>query len=893
MSITTEITCPHCGKPVPATALQGICPECMLKAGLTDTGEFGPEGASTDKSAKPPPPRAEDIAPHFPQLEILECLGRGGMGAVYKARQPKLDRFVALKILTHSRPPGISDTEFAARFQQEARALARLSHPDIVAVYDYGEAGGYHYLLMEYVEGLTLRQLLQTGKLPPEQALAIVPKICEALQFAHERGIVHRDIKPENILLDKLGRVKIADFGIAKILGTAATGAGLTGAKDVIGTPHYMAPEQIEKPATVDHRADIFSLGVVFYEMLTGELPLGKFALPSHKVQVDVRLDEVVLHALEKEPERRYQHASEVKTDVERITQSGPSASGGASEDTVSATTSAGTVLRPKAIVSVGGAILASAVLFSILAGATVLGWFDSDRSFSLPAALGAVATVTVVAVSFGVWLVSSATRSFFRPPSPCQPASRPTGPKERTGFQPIFAALMLLVSFGAWVLFGYWTYIQPILVERVIAQASPVSAGQRLMFQLGGFVHTYYWFFVPLFVLMTVGSFIWLILSAIRPRKSLWIKEGLQRAGLSITRKSTPKEAPKPPPGTKLVSGARWTARVFGTLLLAFYAFFILAEGLPPIASQPEGVQLNFVALGLMLAGFVAGWKREGTAALLIACGWTLWQISENSIRWNLFQTPLPVAMLYGFCWWATRGRRSGVLMGTVVVLVVLLGLGRWFLPTSVFVRGTVVDAQTHQPVPNVEMRLLPRPPGSLEKGDPPNARGNAVGAFNLYVGWYAEAKAVEISAPGYGKLTTNLGPRALGARQVSRNLQLHPANVASAIVASQVPPVVIETVPPSGATDVDPAITELRVSFSKPMRDGSWSWTVWSEKNFPEMTGQPRYLADGRTCVLPVKLKPGKLYATWLNSELHQDFKDQENRPAVPYLLIFETRK
>ncbi|MGH7968068.1 MAG: protein kinase domain-containing protein, partial [Limisphaerales bacterium] len=146
-----------------------------------------------------------------------------------------------------------------------------------------------------------------------------MPKICEALQYAHEQGVVHRDIKPENILLDKSGRVKIADFGIAKMLGDEPGQQTLTGAKDAVGTPHYMAPEQIEKPLSVDHRADIYSLGVVFYEMLTGELPLGKFAPPSQKVQIDVRLDEVVLHALEKEPNRRYQQASQVKSAVETI----------------------------------------------------------------------------------------------------------------------------------------------------------------------------------------------------------------------------------------------------------------------------------------------------------------------------------------------------------------------------------------------------------------------------------------------------------------------------------------------------------------------------------------------------------------------------------------------
>jgi serine/threonine protein kinase len=154
---------------------------------------------------------------------------------------------------------------------------------------------------MEYVDGLNLRQLERAGRLSPPEALKLVPQICEALQFAHDAGIVHRDIKPENILLDKTGRVKIADFGIAKILGSDQVRQTFTQGQ-VLGTPHYMAPEQVERPQEVDRRADIYSLGVVFYEMLTGELPLGKFAPPSWKVQVDVRLDEVVLRALEKEP---------------------------------------------------------------------------------------------------------------------------------------------------------------------------------------------------------------------------------------------------------------------------------------------------------------------------------------------------------------------------------------------------------------------------------------------------------------------------------------------------------------------------------------------------------------------------------------------------------------
>src|SRR6516162_1886848 len=313
--------CPNCRKPLPPDVPLGLCPECLIKSGFPTEHGTGVSGEAAGARFVPPP--VEEIIQLFPQLEILGLIGKGGMGAVYKARQPMLDRIIALKVL----PPGVAgDPGFAERFNREARALARLNHPNIVAVYDFGKAGNLHYLLMEFVDGTNLRQVEQTEKLSPEQALTIVPKICEALQYAHDQGVVHRDIKPENILLDKSGRVKIADFGIAKMVGQGPTDVGLTGAKDVVGTPHYMAPEQIEKPQAVDHRADIYSLGVVFYEMLTGELPLGKFTLPSKKVQVDVRLDEVVLHTLEKEPSRRYQSASQVKSDVETIAGARPAA---------------------------------------------------------------------------------------------------------------------------------------------------------------------------------------------------------------------------------------------------------------------------------------------------------------------------------------------------------------------------------------------------------------------------------------------------------------------------------------------------------------------------------------------------------------------------------------
>lgn len=304
-------TCKQCGQPMASEAPEGLCARCLLSAALKE-----PSAAATP-SAIPNAPAPAELASYFPQFEILELLGRGGMGAVYKAKQRQLDRLVALKILP---PSAENDPQFAERFQREARALARLNHPHIVTVHDFGQSEGLYYLVMEYVDGANLRGLMRSGGLTAEQALAIVPRICDALQYAHDEGVVHRDIKPENVLIDKKGRVKIADFGLAKLLGReAADMSMITQTGMHLGTPRYMAPEQVEHPEQVDHRADIYSLGVVFYEMLTGELPMGRFDPPSAKVHVDVRLDEVVLRSLEKNVERRYQHASEVKTDVEDI----------------------------------------------------------------------------------------------------------------------------------------------------------------------------------------------------------------------------------------------------------------------------------------------------------------------------------------------------------------------------------------------------------------------------------------------------------------------------------------------------------------------------------------------------------------------------------------------
>jgi tRNA A-37 threonylcarbamoyl transferase component Bud32 len=300
--------CPKCGRELPGDAPQGLCPRCL--AALNFATETMPPDAAPVAAQTPLTP--EELAPHFPQLEILECLGRGGMGVVYKARQKSLNRLVALKLLA---PERADDLKFAARFEKEAQALAALNHPHIVTIHDFGQAGGFYFLLMEFVDGVNLRQAMTAGRFTPEQALAIVPPVCEALQYAHEHGIVHRDIKPENLLMDKDGRVKIADFGIAKMIGAVGEDGGES-LSQPFGTPTYAAPEQQSDPRHVDHRADIYSLGVVLYELLTGELPKDRLEPPSKRVQIDVRLDEVVLRALETRPEMRFATAAEFRTQL-------------------------------------------------------------------------------------------------------------------------------------------------------------------------------------------------------------------------------------------------------------------------------------------------------------------------------------------------------------------------------------------------------------------------------------------------------------------------------------------------------------------------------------------------------------------------------------------------
>ena len=330
-----EVTvCPECSKSIPPSAPAGQCPECLLKRGLERAGFASAAFAvTTPQGSRQIPLTPASIAPCFPQLEILEVLGQGGMGTVFKARQLKLDRMVAVKII---RPDTASDPAFAERFMREAKTLARLNHPGIVSVHDFGEvslldpsAGSrtsgstLFFFIMEYVEGANLRQLMQSAPISPSLTLGIMQQVCDALQYAHEEGVVHRDIKPENIMLDSKGRVKIADFGLAKLADQSGEDWTLTGTHQVMGTPRYMAPEQLAGSRNVDHRVDIYSLAVVFYEMLTGILPVGHFALPSKKIAVDAKFDEVILRAMASEPGERFQSVQEFRLGVDEIVTGG------------------------------------------------------------------------------------------------------------------------------------------------------------------------------------------------------------------------------------------------------------------------------------------------------------------------------------------------------------------------------------------------------------------------------------------------------------------------------------------------------------------------------------------------------------------------------------------
>ena len=258
-------------------------------------------------------PSPEETTGLFPGYEVQQLIGRGGMGAVYLARQVSLDRLVAIKLL----PLEISRHRgFADNFQREARIMARLHHPNIIAVHDFGQtAAGSLFIVMEYVEGENLHEIIHGVGLDADQALSVIGKMCTALSYAHGNGIVHRDIKPGNVMIDAASQVKVADFGLARLTDTGAEQMAVT--QIAMGTPDYAAPEQ-SYGQPVDHRADIYALGVMLYEMLCRQVPRGAFQMPSVRVGCDVRIDAIVVKAMQQQPELRYQSTAELQADVER-----------------------------------------------------------------------------------------------------------------------------------------------------------------------------------------------------------------------------------------------------------------------------------------------------------------------------------------------------------------------------------------------------------------------------------------------------------------------------------------------------------------------------------------------------------------------------------------------
>lgn len=265
------------------------------------------------------------------RYEIISQLGGGGMALVYKARDTLLNRPVTVKVL---RPEYTGDEEFVSRFRREAQAVAKLSHPNIVSVYDVGQERDTHFIVMEYIEGRNLKQIIkENGKLPVNQAIDIASQICAGLQDAHEHGIVHRDIKPHNILVTDNGRVKVTDFGIAQMMSSVT----VTDSGTIIGSVHYFSPEQA-KGGVTGAKSDIYSAGVVLYEMVTGKVPfegetpiavalkhIQDSPLPPGQLnpQVSPELERVILRAMEKDVTMRYMSAGDMARDLRRLINGG------------------------------------------------------------------------------------------------------------------------------------------------------------------------------------------------------------------------------------------------------------------------------------------------------------------------------------------------------------------------------------------------------------------------------------------------------------------------------------------------------------------------------------------------------------------------------------------
>ena len=1223
--------CPQCGTPLPTGALAGLCPACLLKLGAAaDT-------VTDAKQSAFQPPTVAELAPLFPQLEILELIGKGGMGAVYKARQKELDRIVALKIL----PPGIGDDPaFAERFAREAKALAKLNHPGIVTLYEFGVAAGIlpavepgfqpggksvaskenaeksgvaassdanpggrmppstsgrmpdathqmpdprpqtrlYFFLMEFVDGVNLRQLLRTGRISAREALAIVPQICDALQFAHDQGIVHRDIKPENILLDRRGRVKVADFGLAKIVeGRAGNplpadapqsegGAhgvtrptSLTDAGRVMGTPNYMSPEQITAPGEVDHRADIYALGVVFYQMLTGELPGKKIEPPSSKVQIDVRLDEIVLRALEKKPERRYQQASEIKTQVETISQTPPVARTTADSAAFIAAAQArgyqlniGHCLRRGwnlvtrnfwevvGIVALIGLLqhAANSTLIGIVVtgplsgglwlyflkkirgGQANVGTAFSGFSVTFGALfLGGLVTFLLilaglvcfllpgiyfaVAWAFTLALVADKGLDFW----PAMRLSRQVISKHWWKF------LWFFIVLGTMELAGYLACLVGIFIAAPIVWAAlayayedifaPVSAtnnlpagapsasvakpasglGTGIGIAVGVAVAVIFIAILGLLAAVAIPNFVRARQHSQQNAAQQWTQQGWQlwQAGKLADAKAKFQQAVNlAPDDANAWNGLGWAQfnsgdsaaaetsfqkaiaidtnlpgalNGLGQIYLAQRKYDDAEKFLLQAAPNAPAAWFGLARLYLLEGKFeqaekwaqkivdsgqaddvtqkmleaakarklseglrlliepppIKQLKVETNAAGVSAETWSptlapgekpdvnkIWNDAKDLMEQGKYEDALQrhlwyfnhaleydqgqtgVRLSFALSQWVELGRRYPKAKQALVEIrdrdTQLLASGQgyanlfsdvnsinnylgqddatlalfktmyqtdnrlakecYFWAENLLIQhgeyelllncigdpqarfesarqGFAMQIQSQQRMAELR-KQYPAPPLPGGAFRPPDmgqlATNNFVGQVCKLVeilvatGHQADAEkirdqamtvlddvrlksAVSDAENKIGGLNSgNKADHAAGFKSLQSD--------ANQILAGQ-PPVIVETSPMSGTTNVPPGETEIRVRFSKPMSDGSWSWSTAWDNSTPDFIGQPHYAADSRTCVVKVKLEPGRTYAFWLNSEKFQNFTDQAGRPAVPYLLIFQTKQ
>ena len=256
-------------------------------------------------------PEAADLAPLFPGYELQGLIATGGMGAVYCALQKSLDRTVALKIL----PMEFSqDAAYCAGFEAEAKAMARLNHPNLIGVFDFGSVNGMLFIIMEFVPGKSIYHSANGIALDQTEVIRLVSGICSGLAHAHENGIIHRDIKPSNILLDLNAQPKIGDFGLARPVDRKVEDG-----EEIFGTPHYTAPEVVDSPHSVDYRADIFSVGVMLHELLTGKLPAHDPRSASMIARCDPRFDAIVKKATQPLPAARYSSAAEISKELQAI----------------------------------------------------------------------------------------------------------------------------------------------------------------------------------------------------------------------------------------------------------------------------------------------------------------------------------------------------------------------------------------------------------------------------------------------------------------------------------------------------------------------------------------------------------------------------------------------